>query len=318
MGSFILRRVIALFPVLLGISLITFTMMYVLPGDPALFVAGERADDATIRALRQEMGLDRSLSQQYLHFLGRTLRGDLGRSIITGRDVQQDIIEYLPNTLKLAMAAILVSTITGITMGVLAAVWRGTLLDHMIMLFSLVGVSTPIFFSAMIAIYVFAVILGILPPSGTGDGSLRYLILPALTLGIRSGAFLTRITRTSMLEVLQMEYVRAARARGVCGIILHLRHSLRNALVPVITVIGLDFSSYLNGSVITETIFSWPGIGRYIMVSITKRDLPAISASVLVCACVFVLVNLAVDILYGYLNPKLDASSQNDSGREVA
>lgn len=305
-------------PVMLGISLITFALVYMLPGDPAIFVAGERADQATLQALRKDMGLDRSLVQRYLHFLNRILHGDLGKSLITGRSVTQDIAEYLPNTLRLALAAILVSTLAGVTLGVLAAVWHGTALDHVIMFLSLIGVSTPIFFTAMMAIYFFAVTLGILPPSGTGDGSLRYLILPALTLGLRSGAFLARITRTSMLEVLQQQYVKAARARGVRGMTLHLRHSLRNALVPVITVIGLDFSSYLNGSVITETIFSWPGIGRYIMVSITKRDLPAISASVLVCAFVFVTVNLCVDLIYGYLNPRLRTGDATTAGSEAA
>lgn len=310
MRAFIFRRILALVPVMFGISLITFCMMYVLPGDPALMLAGERADEEIIAGIRSDLGLDRNIGIRYLEFLGRILKGDLGKSMITGQSVASEIASKLPNTFVLAATAIFVAAISGIAAGMIAAIYRGRLPDRIVMMLSLAGISTPVFFSGMVGIYLFSVTLGILPASGMGGGPGEsglpsHLILPALTLGLRSGAVLARITRTSMIDVLGRDFVLAARARGIPSWRVYARHCLKNAMIPVITVMGLDFSSYLNGSVITETIFSWPGIGRYVMMAITKRDLPVITSCILVCAVIFVTINLAVDIAYGFLNPKM-------------
>jgi peptide/nickel transport system permease protein len=310
MKKMILKRLLSLIPVFFGIILITFCIINILPGDPALIIAGERAAPETIEQIRESMGLNQGLHIQFYRFFTNIIKGDLGRSYFSKNYVLDEILSCLPYTFLLALSAIAVSIITGLVFGVIAAIFKDTIIDQTILLFSLAGISAPVFFSAMAAIYLFSIKLGWLPPSGTGSNfentvELRYLILPALTLGLRSGAFLTRITRTNMLEIINQPYIAAARARGISPAKLYFRHCLKNAMIPIVTVIGLDFSSYLNGSVITETIFSWPGIGRYIMTGITRRDLPAITASVLICSLIFLLMNLLVDLTYGYINPKL-------------
>jgi ABC-type dipeptide/oligopeptide/nickel transport system permease component len=266
-------------------------------------MVGERADPETLARLRAELRLDDPLPQQFLHYLSGVLRGDLGTSYITRRPIRRDLLQRFPATLRLAGAAMLFAAVTGISIGVYGA-WRpGTWLDRVGALGAYLGISFPVYWVGLILILVFAVNLRWLPPSGSGG--LIYLILPALTLGMRSVAFLSRMTRAAMQEVLQSDFVRTARAKGLWESRVVLSHGFRNALLPVLTVLGLDFGSYLTGSILTETIFSWPGVGRYVLTAIDKRDLPAIQGSILFLSLVFVMVNLITDMLYARVDPRV-------------
>jgi len=295
-GWFLARRLALAIPTLAGVLIVVFLLLYVAPGDPVIEMVGERADSATIARLRAELRLDDPLPVQFAHYAGNVLRGNLGTSYITGRPISRDIAERFPKTLQLALAAMLLAATTGITLGVLSARRPGGWVDRSAMLASYLGISFPVYWVGLILILVFAVMLRWLPPSGYGG--LRFLILPALTLGMRSIAFLARMTRSAMLEVLGSDYIRTAWAKGLRERAVLARHALRNALIPIITVLGLDFGSYLTGSVLTETVFSWPGLGRYVVNAISRRDLPAIQGSVLFLSVVFVLVNLLTDLAY--------------------
>jgi len=299
----ILRRLLLAIPTLAGVLIVVFLLLYVAPGDPVLQMVGERADEATIARLRAELRLDDPLPTQFAHYAGGVLRGDLGNSYITRRPILQDILERFPNTLLLAGAAMLLASIIGISLGILSARYPGGWLDRGSLGIAYVGISFPVYWVGLILILIFAVTLRWLPASGFG--SWEYLILPALALGSRSIAFLARVTRSSMLETLGSDFVRTARAKGVKESGVVLRHALRNALIPVITVLGLDFGYYLTGSILTETIFSWPGIGRYVVNAIARRDLPAIQGSVLFLSVVFVLVNLITDLAYAKADPRV-------------
>jgi peptide/nickel transport system permease protein/oligopeptide transport system permease protein len=299
----ILRRLLLAIPTLAGVLVVVFLLLYVAPGDPVLQMVGERADSATIARLRAELRLDDPLPTQFTHYAGGVVRGDLGNSYITGRPILQDILERFPNTLLLAGAAMLLASIVGISLGILSARYPGGWLDRLSLGIAYVGISFPVYWVGLILILLFAVTLRWLPASGFG--SVSYLILPALALGSRSIAFLARVTRSSMLETLGSDYVRTARAKGAAERAVVLRHALRNALIPVITVLGLDFGYYLTGSILTETIFSWPGIGRYVVNAIARRDLPAIQGSVLFLSVVFVLVNLITDLAYAKADPRV-------------
>ena len=296
MGWFLARRLALAIPTLAGVLIVVFLLLYVAPGDPVVEMVGERADSATIARLRAELRLDDPLPVQFAHYAGNVLRGNLGTSYITGRPISRDIAERFPKTLQLALAAMLLAATTGITLGVLSARRPGGWVDRSAMLVSYLGISFPVYWVGLILILVFAVMLRWLPPSGYGG--LRFLILPALALGMRSIAFLARMTRSAMLEVLGSDFVRTAWAKGLRERAVLARHALRNALIPIITVLGLDFGSYLTGSVLTETVFSWPGLGRYVVNAISRRDLPAIQGSVLFLSVVFVLVNLLTDLAY--------------------
>ena len=296
MGWFLARRLALAIPTLAGVLIVVFLLLYVAPGDPVIEMVGERADSATIARLRAELRLDDPLPVQFAHYAGNVLRGNLGTSYITGRPISRDIAERFPKTLQLALAAMLLAATTGITLGVLSARRPGGWVDRSAMLASYLGISFPVYWVGLILILVFAVMLRWLPPSGYGG--LRFLILPALALGMRSIAFLARMTRSAMLEVLGSDYIRTAWAKGLRERAVLARHALRNALIPIITVLGLDFGSYLTGSVLTETVFSWPGLGRYVVNAISRRDLPAIQGSVLFLSVVFVLVNLLTDLAY--------------------
>jgi peptide/nickel transport system permease protein/oligopeptide transport system permease protein len=266
-------------------------------------MVGERADSATIARLRKELRLDEPVSTQFLHYAGGVLRGDLGHSYITGRPIAQDIRQRFPKTLELAVAAMVLAGVVGITLGVFSAARPGSWFDRLALGASYLGISFPVYWVGLILILVFAVMLRWLPPSGYGR--FVYLILPALALGTRSIAFLARMTRSSMLEVLSGDYIRTARAKGLRERIVLGRHALRNALIPVITVFGLDFGYYLTGSILTETVFSWPGLGRYVVNAISRRDLPAIQGTVLFLSVVFVLVNLITDVVYAGVDPRV-------------
>lgn len=303
--KYYLRRFLMVIPTLFGISLITFLLLTALPGDPVQGIVGQRADPAVIARLRRDMGADRPVLLQYVGYLGLILRGELGRSYYTNRPVAGDIAQKLPNTLALATAAMLFSICAGLVLGVLMAVARGSLWDRFGLLLSTSGISIPVFWVGLLLIYVFALRIPMLPPGGTGNGNLLFLILPASTLGINSAAYIARVTRTSVLDVLDQPYMLTARAKGLGSAARVCRHALRNAFIPVLTLIGLDFGSYLNGSVLTETIFGWDGIGRYAVEGIFRRDYPVIMGCVLTGAGLFVLVNTGVDLLYGLIDPRI-------------
>ncbi len=303
MSRFLLQRLVFLIPTLLGVLMVTFLLLYVAPGDPVQAMVGERADPETLARLRAELHLDDPLPKQFAHYLGGVLRGNLGTSYITRRPILRDLLQRFPATLRLAGAAMLFAALTGISIGIFGA-WRpGAVLDRVAAFGAYLGISFPVYWVGLILILIFAVNLRWLPPSGSGG--LAYLILPALTLGMRSVAFLSRMTRAAMQEVLQSDFVRTARAKGLLETRVVLSHGFRNALLPVLTVLGLDFGSYLTGSILTETIFSWPGVGRYVLTAIDKRDLPAVQGSILFLSLVFVLVNLITDLLYARVDPRV-------------
>jgi ABC-type dipeptide/oligopeptide/nickel transport system permease component len=303
MTAFIVRRLLLAIPTLFGVLIVAFLLLYVAPGDPVMAMVGERADEETIARLRRELRLDQPIYVQFGHYVGGIARGDLGRSYITNRPIQQDIRERFPKTLQLAGAAMLLAAFVGVSLGILSA-WRpGGLIDRIGLGVAYLGVSFPVFWVGLLLILLFAVTLQWLPPSGAGGW--KYLILPAVALGMRSIAFLARMTRSAMLDALGSDFVRTARAKGLSERGVITRHALRNALIPIITVLGLDFGSYLTGSILTETIFSWPGLGRYVVNAIARRDLPAIQGSVLFLSAVFVMVNLITDLAYAKADPRV-------------
>ena len=297
------RRLALTVPTLFGVLVVTFLLLNVIPGDPVLEMVGERADSATIARLRAELRLDDPLPVQFGHYLWGVVRGDLGRSYITRRPIARDLAERFPKTAQLALAAMVFAALSGITLGVVAAARPGGVVDRFAMLLSYLGVSFPVYWVGMLLILLFAVALRWLPASGSGG--LAYLILPALTLGMRSVAFVARMTRGAMLDVLSSDFIRTARAKGLSELAVVGRHAFRNALIPVITVLGLDVGNYLTGSLLTETIFAWPGVGRYVLAAIERRDLPAIQGSILFMSVVFVLVNLLTDLLYAKADPRI-------------
>ena len=303
MISFILRRLLLAIPTLFGVLVIVFLLLYVAPGDPVQEMVGERADPETVARLRAELKLDDPLHKQFVHYAGGVVQGDLGKSYITRRPIRQDIAERFPKTLQLAGAAMLLASIVGITIGILSARVPGGWFDRISLGVAYLGISFPVYWVGLILILVFAVMLRWLPPSGYGG--IEYLILPALALGSRSIAFLARVTRSAMLDVLGSDFVRTARAKGQSERVVITKHALRNALIPIITVLGLDFGYYLTGSILTETIFGWPGLGRYVVNAIARRDLPAIQGAVLFLSTVFVMVNLLTDLAYAKADPRV-------------
>jgi peptide/nickel transport system permease protein/oligopeptide transport system permease protein len=282
---------------------VTFLLLFVAPGDPVLQMVGERADPETIARLRAELRLDDPLPARFAHYVGGVLRGDLGQSYITNRPILQDLLERFPNTLLLAGAAMVLAAVLGISVGVLTARFPDGWFDRFSMAATYVGISFPVYWVGLVLILFFAVMLQWFPPSGFGGPA--YLVLPALALGSRSIAFLARVTRSAMLDVLSSDFIRTARAKGASAVSVVTRHALRNALIPVVTVLGLDFGSYLTGSILTETIFSWPGVGRYVVNAISRRDLPAIQGAVLFLSVVFVVVNLITDMVYTRIDPRV-------------
>ncbi len=301
--TFLARRLLLAIPTLAGVLIAVFLLLYVAPGDPVQQMVGERADSVTIARLRAELKLDEPLPVQFLSYTGGVLRGDLGRSYITGRPIMQDIRERFPKTAQLALAAMTIAILLGVGIGVIAALKPAGALDKILMGATYLGISFPVFWVGLLLILLFALTLKWLPPSGFGGGLV--LILPALTLGSRSIAYLARVTRTSMLDAMSSDHVRTARAKGLSNAAVVMRHGLRTALIPVVTVLGLDVGSYLTGSILTETVFGWPGLGRYVVNAISRRDLPAIQGTVLFLSVVFVLVNLLTDIAYKRSDPRV-------------
>ncbi len=305
MWFYILKRILLFIPTLLGITLITFFLMRTLPGDPVANMVGERATPETVARIRAEIGIDKSPPVQYLLYLKRLFRGELGRSLFTNRKILDDLFQKFPNTVKLALTAMLFASIIGIGMGVFAAVKRGTGWDRLVTLLSVGGISIPVFWLGLALMLLFAFYLRWLPPSGMGNGDPSYIILPAATLATFSLSYIARVTRSTMLESLSQPYVATARAKGLTEAEVVLKHALKNSLIPIVTLIGLDLGSYLNGAVLTETIFGWDGLGRYALEGIMKRDYPVIMGVVLFGAVVFVSLNLLVDISYHFLDPRV-------------
>jgi peptide/nickel transport system permease protein len=301
-----LGRLLGTVPVLFGVTLLVFLMAWVTPGDPVVAMLGEASQGISRQALedlRRELGLDRPLPVQYVDYVGGLLRGDLGDSVRSRRPVLAEIRDRLPATLELALAALTIAVALGVTLGVLAAVRKRTWVDGAAIAVALVGVSIPVFWSGFLLMIVFALELGWLPASGRGTW--RHLVLPAVTVGVSSAAFIARITRGAVLEALAQDYVRTAKAKGLAPRRVVLRHALRNALLPIVTVVGLQLGGLLGGAVLTETVFAWPGVGRLLVDAIVARDLPLVQGSVLVVSLLFILVNLAVDLSYAAINPKV-------------
>jgi len=302
--SYVGRRVLLTIPVLLGVATLVFALIHLIPGDPARAILGDVASDAEVAQLRRQLGIDRPLAAQYLAFLGGLTRGDLGTSLRTGTPVATQIVERLPATFELAVAAIVVAFAFAIPLGIAAAVWKGSVVDHAAMTLSLAGVSMPNFWLGPLLAIVFGVELGWLPVSGRGG--LEHLVLPAVSLGGALAAVLTRMTRAALADQLREPYVLAARARGASATRAVLRHALRNSLIPIVTIAGLQVGAVLTGAVITETIFAWPGIGRLLVQSIGFRDYPMVQGCILLIAVTYVGVNLAVDLAYAVLDPRIE------------
>jgi peptide/nickel transport system permease protein len=301
-----LGRLLGTVPVLFGVTLLVFLMAWVTPGDPVVAMLGEASQGISRQALedlRRELGLDRPVPVQYLDYVGGLLRGDLGDSVRSRRPVLAEIRDRLPATIELALAALTIAVALGVTLGVLAAVRQRTWVDGAAIAVALVGVSIPVFWSGFLLMIVFALELGWLPASGRGTW--RHLVLPAVTVGVSSAAFIARITRGAVLEALAQDYVRTAKAKGLAPRRVVVRHALRNALLPIVTVVGLQLGGLLGGAVLTETVFAWPGVGRLLVDAIVARDLPLVQGSVLVVSLLFIVVNLAVDLSYAAINPKV-------------
>ena len=304
MLQFVGKRLLASIPVLWGVTTLVFLAIHLLPGDPAELMLAESGGSAeSIAYLRTQLGLDDPLYVQYGRFLLNTLRGDLGRSIFTNRPVLQTILEQLPSTIELALAAMLVAIALGTGLGILAALNHNSWLDNACMTLAVTGVSVPIFWSGLLLILLFSSTLHWLP--ATGQGGLRHLLMPAVVLGFASSGTIARLVRSSLLEVLYKEYITTARAKGLSERLILTHHALKNALIPVITVVGLQFGFLLGGAVVTETVFSRQGIGRLILDAILWKDFPLVQGGVLLAAVTYTLVNLLVDISYAFTDPRI-------------
>ncbi len=303
MHRYLLRRLGVLAPVVLGVVTIVFLIVHLIPGDPVEAMLGETAQPADVQALRQQLGLDRPLAEQYVRYLGRLARGDLGVSLRQGEPVLRAIGRRLPATLLLTLVSLVVAVLIAVPLGILAAARRDTLYDHGSMLLALLGISMPNFWIGPMLIIIFAVTFRLLPVSGSGSPA--HVVLPAITLGTALAALLTRMTRASVLEVIGTDYLRTARAKGLRERLVLFKHALANALIPLVTVVGLQFGALLSGAIITETIFAWPGIGRLVIQAINTRDYPMVQGCVLVIALGYVLVNTLVDLLYAWIDPRV-------------
>lgn len=310
MLNYIIRRVLYAIPVLIGVTFLVFMIVHLTPGDPVRVMAGEDASEADVEALRVKLGMDKPLLVQYGKYLERLVHLDLGKSIRSNRNIIDEVKFRFRNTLELAVAGTIIASILGVLLGIISAVNHNKIGDSIIMAFSLFGISAPTFIVAIFLIIIFVSKLSILPATGRGGSAFsvegfKYIILPSLTLGLSAAASIARLTRSSVLEVLQEEYIQTVEAKGLKRSKILFKHVLRNASLPIMTIIGLEFGYLLGGAVITETIFSWPGIGKYTVDAILAKDFPAVQGSVLIIALLFVLVNLVVDLLYGVLDPRI-------------
>jgi peptide/nickel transport system permease protein len=303
MISYVVRRCFILVPTLIGITLISFLILQLVPGDPARMIAGVEAKEEDIVAVRHQLGLDKPILIQYGIFLKNLLRGNLGESIRTKNSVVYEIWPRLINTVKLALASLIISLPIGLIMGTIAAIRQNTIVDYVMMVCVLLGISTPTFWSGLILALIFSVHLGWFPSGGAGG--VMSLVLPSVTLAAATAAMTARMIRSSLLDVLRQDYIRTARAKGQKESKVISKHALKNALIPTVTVVGLQFGYLLGGAVLVETIFTWPGLGRLIVDSIFIRDYPVVQGGIMFFAFSFVLVNLIVDVLYAYLDPRI-------------
>ena len=303
MIKYIIKRVLTLIPVLLCVTIIVFLMVHMLPGDPARMIAGESATLEDVELIRESYGFNDPLPEQYINYMAKLFRGDLGESYVSKRAIAEDIAVRYPKTFQLTLVAMVIAVIAGIFIGIISATHRNSLLDNAIMLFALAGLSLPTFYLGLMLILIVCVNLQWLPiAAGTG---LVGTILPAITINLRSIAIIARMTRSSMLEVLSQDYIMVAKSQGFGKRQITYRHALKNAMTSVLTVIGLQFGSMMGGAVIVETVFTWPGLGTYLINAIKGRDFPIVQSTVLVIAATYVVINLLVDLSYALVNPKI-------------
>ncbi len=303
MLSYVLKRLLSTIPVLIGISMLLFFMLRMLPGDPAQVLAGQMASPAEIENIRTQLGLDRPVYEQYLSYMSRLARLDLGRSARTQNPVIEEIWARLPNTALLAVVAISLACLFGIPAGIISAVRPYTWVDYLVTLGALFGISMPVFWLGLMLVVLFSVVLRWLPAGGTG--SWQHVVLPSVTLASFVVAFIARMTRSTMLETLAQDYTTTARSKGLRENVVIIKHALKNALIPIVTVVGLQFGLLLGGAVLTETVFAWPGIGRLIVDSILARDYPVIQGTILIFGLLYILVNLAIDLAYAVIDPRI-------------
>lgn len=303
MLTYIVKRLLGMIPTLLLVAVVVFLFVHMLPGDPARLAAGQDADQATVELVRQELGLDLPLPQQFVRYFSHMLQGDLGHSLRTKRPVSTEIAERFMPTLWLTMASMIWSVAFGMIFGIVSAVWRNRWPDRVLMTLAVSGISFPAFALGMMLMQVFSVNLGWLPT--VGASSWKHYILPSITLGAAVAAVMARFTRASFVEVIQEDFVRTARAKGLTENRVVIKHTLRNALIPVVTMMGLQFGFLLGGSIVVETVFNWPGLGRLLVDAVTQRDYPVIQGLVLLFSLEFIVINLIVDVLYGVINPSI-------------
>jgi ABC-type dipeptide/oligopeptide/nickel transport system permease component len=303
MARYIAKRFLISIPILLLVVTLVFFAFQLIPGDPARMYVGVDASQEAVERVRHDLGLDQPVLTQYVEYMSRLARGDLGKSIYTRRPVVQELGPRFWNTVQLSLAAIVFATLVGVTLGTLATVKQGTVWDHLLTVVSLFGISMPVFWMGLLLAYVFSVELHWLPSAG--NDSWRHFLMPTFCLSAFSLAFITRMTRSALLEVMAQDYVRTALAKGVREAVVVGWHALRNALLPVVTVVGLRFGYMLGGAVVTEEVFAWPGLGRLLVTAVGQRDIPLVQGALLLFGASFVLVNLAVDLLYGVLDPRI-------------
>lgn len=304
MTVYIFRRLLQMIPVMLGVTIVVFLIMQMVPGDPARLLAGEGATPEQIQAIRESLGLNKPLIQQYIDYLSQVLQGNLGTSMVTNSPVLEEILIRLPTTVELALASIFVAVTLGLLAGIVSATKQNTWADMSIMVVALIGVSMPSFWMGLMLMYYFSVELGLFPVAGWG--TLSHMVLPAITLGSGGAAIIARMTRASMLEVIRQDYIRTARAKGVSETKIVFKHALKNALIPIITVVGLQFGTLLGGTVLTESVFAINGVGQLVINAIRTRDLPMVQGIVLMVSIIFMLVNMGVDVLYRTVNKRVE------------
>ena len=305
MAVYVVKRLLQAIPVIFGVSVLTFILMITVPGDPAQKMLGQRASPEAVQELRTRLGLNDPPVQQYLRIMRNVVTGDLGRSIVTRERVLTEIKNRFPVTLKLAVLAMTFSTVIGVGVGILCALNQNKFIDRFLMFLTLTGISVPVFWYALIAILLVVFKLRWVPQTGIGDGSLQFYILPAFVLGTRAAAFIARITRSNMLEVIRQDFIRTAHAKGLPERAVTVKHALRNILIPVVTVIGLDLASFIDGAFLTEYVFNIPGMGRYGLGALLDRDLPVMIPLVIYTATLYIFANLVVDLLYGVIDPRI-------------
>jgi peptide/nickel transport system permease protein len=303
--SYILRKILYAVPVVWGVVTVVFILMAIVPGDPARLMMGQRGDPATLARIRADLGLDLPLHQQYFRFVGDLARGDLGTSYRNNEKVTSALVDRFGATLRLAFWAMVVAAVIGVAAGILSAVKQYSLFDYSAMFIAISGVSAPVFWVGLLLLLIFAYGFHLIPGVGYGDGDWRYLILPVVTLGVRPAALIARLTRSCMLEVMSQDYIRTARAKGLAEKVVILKHAFKNALIPVVTIIGTQVAELLSGAVLTETIFAWPGVGRLAVEALVARDFPMIRGTVIFMAVIFLVANLIVDLSYGIIDPRI-------------